>query len=164
MSSTGRNAYDHRLKHAIVETGDPDLFPEIAIPESTRRTWMRRGVAEVISFDRADADVIALRATVGRLERRIAILTTVVRLLVTLVRVRGLSFERIRVPTASSKSRILTAVSNAEPVIGRSAVLKIVGLSEARIRAWKRKQSLCMLDDAPPCLGSGTCKPNISAC
>ena len=43
MSSASRNAYDHRLKQAIVETGDPDLFPELSIPESTARIWMRRG-------------------------------------------------------------------------------------------------------------------------
>ncbi len=51
MSTAVRNAYDHRLKQAIVETGEPDLFPELAIPESTRRTWMRRGVADVISVE-----------------------------------------------------------------------------------------------------------------
>ena len=151
MSSTSRNAYDHRLKQAIVDTGDPDLFPELAIPESTRRTWMRRGVADVISFDRADADLVALRATIGKLNKRVAVLTTVVRLLVTLVRVSGLSLERTRVATAVGKNKILKAVANAETVVGRIAALKIVGLTEGRLRQWKRKQSLCMLDDAPPC-------------
>ena len=45
-----RTAYDHRLIQAIVETGNPDLFPELSIPDSTQKTWMRRGVAEVVSF------------------------------------------------------------------------------------------------------------------
>ena len=151
MITAVRNAYDHRLKQAIVETGDPDLFPELAIPESTRRTWIRRGVADVISFDRADADVIALRATVGKLEKRVAILTAVVRLLVTLVRVCGISLGRARVAKSANKTKILNAVAKAESVIGRLAALKIVGLTKGRLRQWKHKQSLCMLDDAPPC-------------
>ena len=112
---------------------------------------MRRGVAEVISFEPADADVIAMRATVGKLHRRVAILTAVVRLLVTLVRVRNLPLERTRIASGRMKNRLLSAVANAENVIGRRAALKIVGLTEGRLRVWKRKQSLCMLDDAPPC-------------
>ncbi len=151
MITAVRNAYDHRLRQAIVETGDPDLFPELAIPESTRRTWIRRGVTDVISFDRADADVIALRATVGKLEKRVAILNAVVRLLVTLVRVCEISLGRARVATSANKSKILNAVARAESVIGRLGALRILGLTEGRLRQWKHKQSLCMLDDAPPC-------------
>ena len=68
---------------------------------------MRRGVAEVVSFDRSDADVIALRATIGKLNQRIAILTALVRLLVVLVRISGLSLDKTRVASAKSKSRVL---------------------------------------------------------
>jgi len=36
-------------------------------------------------------------------------------------------------------------------VLGRTASLKIIGLIEVRLRIWKRRQTLCMLDDAAPC-------------
>ena len=66
MNGVGRNAYDHRLRQAIVETGNPNLFPELSIPESTRRTWLHRGVNDVVSFDQADADLIDVWATLEK--------------------------------------------------------------------------------------------------
>lgn len=151
MSSAVRNVYDHRLRQAIVETGDPDLFPELAIPESTRRTWMRRGTSDVVTLQPRDDDAIRLRARVARLDRRVAVLTAVVRLLVTLVRVGDSSLDRVRVPSAAAKHRLLRAIASAEPTVGRAGALKILGLSEGRVYSWKRRQSLCALDDAPPC-------------
>ena len=82
MSNAVRASYDHRIKHAVVATGDTNLFPELSIPASTRRTWMSRGVADVVTFQGADGDVVALRAKIGKLNERVEILTTVVRLLV----------------------------------------------------------------------------------
>jgi len=151
MSSAVRNSYDHRLRQAIVETGDPDLFPELRIPDSTRRTWMRRGVSTVVTFERADAHIIALQVHNAKLRKRVTTLVALVRLLITLVRVRDQSIEHTRVPTTAAKDRLLRAVTIAEPVLGRSAALKILGLSDGRLRSWKRRQTLCMLDDASPC-------------
>ena len=92
-----------------------------------------------------------MRAKIGKLNKRVEILTAVVRLLVTLVRTSGISLERARLPAAPAKSRILKAVTGAEPIIGRQAALTIVGLSEGWLRHWKRRQLDCALDDAPPC-------------
>lgn len=104
MSRASRSAYDHRLKQAIVATGNPDLFPELSIPESTRRTWLRRGVTDVVSFERADADLVALQATVSKLSRRVAILTALVRLLVVFIRTCGVSLEGCRRPPGSAEN------------------------------------------------------------
>jgi hypothetical protein len=68
-----------------------DLFPELHIPDSTRRTWLRRGVANVVSFDRANPDIIALQAHNAKLRKRVTTLLALVRLPITLVRVRGQS-------------------------------------------------------------------------
>ena len=54
MAATVRKQYDHRIRQAIVKTGDPDLFPKLAIPDSTRRTWLTRGAAEVVTLDDRD--------------------------------------------------------------------------------------------------------------
>ncbi|HJL14274.1 MAG TPA: DDE-type integrase/transposase/recombinase [Sandaracinaceae bacterium LLY-WYZ-13_1] len=152
MPATSRKQYDHRIRQAIVEAGDPDLFPKLAIPDSTRRSWLTRGVAQVVTLDQRDSDLVELHATVAKLERKVAILTAVVRLLVTLVRVTGLSLAQTRLPSAESKRRALRAVARAEPVIGRPSALRILGLSPARVREWtKRELRTCGLEDAPPC-------------
>ena len=51
MISRSRHTYDHRIKEQIVRTGNAELFPELEIPRSTVLSWIRRGVAEVVSLD-----------------------------------------------------------------------------------------------------------------
>jgi len=48
-----RRTYDYRIQEAICESGDRDLFPELNIPRSTIRSWIHRGMPEVISCDLA---------------------------------------------------------------------------------------------------------------
>ncbi len=94
MAATARKQYDHRIRQAIVETGDPDLFPKLAIPDSTRRSRVTRGVAEVVTLDARDTEIVELHVTVARLEKKVAILTAVVGLLAALVRVAGITLQR----------------------------------------------------------------------
>ena len=49
-----KNSYDHRLRNAIVLSRKPDLFPEIKIPRSTTREWLRLGVRKVITHSSLD--------------------------------------------------------------------------------------------------------------
>ncbi|MFK7991242.1 MAG: DDE-type integrase/transposase/recombinase [Sandaracinaceae bacterium] len=146
-----RKQYDHRIRHAIVKAGNPKLFPGLAIPDSTRRSWLARGAPDVVTVDARDTEIVSLHAHVARLEKRVAVLATVVRLLVTLIRVSGAKLAGVRVPSASGKRRTLHAVARAEAAIGRSAALRIVGLTPARAGAWSRRERACALDDAPPC-------------
>ena len=70
MPAPARKHYDHRIRQAIVKTGDADLFPALAIPDSTRRSWLSRGVATVVTLDDHDAEVVELSldgAALGRL-------------------------------------------------------------------------------------------------
>jgi len=71
-------------------------------------------VWEVVTLDARDTEIVALHADVARLEKRVAILATVVRLIVTLVRVSGVTLAGVRVPSASGKRRVLHAVARAE--------------------------------------------------
>jgi putative transposase len=151
MPATARKQYDHRIRQAIVKTGDPDLLPKLAIPDSTRRSWLTRGVADVVTLDVRDAEVVELHAKVARLEKKNAILAAVVRLLVTLVRVTGTTLADARLPSAAAKRRVLRAIDDAGGAIGRDAALRILGLSPARVRGWSRRELLCTLEDAPPC-------------
>lgn len=73
-----RRTYDHRICEAIVASGDPTLFPELNIPPSTARTWLKEGERVVVGFSDNE---IALRVQLARLERQVRILREVVRLL-----------------------------------------------------------------------------------
>ena len=48
--------YDHRLRNAIVESGDPNLFFNLNIPKSTIRDWLRKGKTEVVTHTSLDFD------------------------------------------------------------------------------------------------------------
>jgi|GEM_PF-5285459 len=40
---------DHQIREVIVASGDPRLFPELDIPPSTTRTWLKVGKHEVVA-------------------------------------------------------------------------------------------------------------------
>ena len=73
-----RRTYDYRIQEAICESGDRDLFPELNIPRSTIRSWIHRGVPEVISCDLATHDRAELTAEIERLRCRTTLLGAVV--------------------------------------------------------------------------------------
>ena len=151
MPLTVRQAYDHRIRDAIVESGDIALFPQLGIPDSTRRSWLRRGRRAVVTANRVGPDSAELQRRIAELERQAAILRTVLRLLVALVRSAGLSLANARVPSAMGKSRVLRAVNAAEPIIGRKSALRVLGLRQARFRSWAARTTKCKLEDTPPC-------------
>ncbi len=67
-----RRTYDYRIQEAICETGDRELFPELNIPRSTIRSWIHRGVPDVVTSDlracdRADLVVEIHQHVIGRL-------------------------------------------------------------------------------------------------
>ena len=151
MSSTIRQAYDHRVRDAIVESGDIGLLPQLRIPDSTRRSWLRRGSRTVVAASRVGHDHVELQNRIAKLERQAATLRAVLRLLVALVRTAGISLANIRVSSAVAKSRVLRAIDAAEPIIGRQSALRVLGLRQARLRSWAGLASKCELEDAPPC-------------
>jgi putative transposase len=146
-----RRAYDHRIKEQIVRAGDPDLFPELEIPRSTAVSWIRRGLGQVVSLDRDDEGERALRNRVATLERRIAMLTAVLRLVLALLRVSGFKLELSRVADAAGKRRLLGAIERARRCMPLSAALRVLRLSSARYHAWVRADEVCTLDDRPSC-------------
>ena len=70
MTTRSRRSYDHRITEQVIATGNPDLFPELEIPPSTARSWIRRGMPDVVALDDdLDAEA-ALRNRVVELEQR----------------------------------------------------------------------------------------------
>jgi putative transposase len=151
MPYRSRRAYDHRIKEQIIRAGNPDLLPALEIPRSTAVSWIRRGLGEVVSLDPDSSGGPALRDRVAKLERRIAMLTAILRLVLALLRVSGFKLELSRVPDATSKRRLLGAIEHARRSMPLSAALRVVRLSAARYHAWVRGDGACTLDDRPSC-------------
>ena len=54
VASAKRRTYDHRIREAIVSSGDATLFSELSIPRSTKHTWLRRGAPRVVIANNID--------------------------------------------------------------------------------------------------------------
>ncbi len=93
-----RRSYDHRLRDAIAATGNADLFRNVAIPASTRRTWARGEVRPVIAAVDVELEVYELVEQVDSLRQRAKVQATVIGLLVRLLRLRGGNLDGDRVP------------------------------------------------------------------
>ncbi len=105
-----RRSYDHRIREAICETRDPDLFPELQIPGSTIRSWLHRGMADVETVDVLDDDRLRLLAQNRELQRRVAFLGAMVGVLVALIRVSKSRLDFERIPDPTSKRVLLRAI------------------------------------------------------
>ena len=93
----------------------------------------------------------ALHARVLKLERRVHVLLTVVRLLLVVVRLFGLRLDSQRVPSGEAKSSILVAIKRARKRIPLAVALRVIGLSASRYHAWLRLEQSCGLDDRTSC-------------
>ena len=98
-----RRTYDYRIQEAICETGDRDLFPELNIPRSTIRSWIHRGMPDVISCDLAADNHAELVAQIERLRHRTALLGAVVALLVAVLRASKIRLDYERVQMAAPR-------------------------------------------------------------
>ncbi len=152
MSSTQR-VYDYRLREQIVRTGNPDLFPEREIPRGTILTWLRRGMPEVVWLDEPDGDNARLRERVARLERRVSMLTALLRLTLTMLRVLvlGSHVDAKRISSAAHRQSLLSALEHARRVMPVSAALRVLRISSSSVSEWKRALTPCEVAVAPSC-------------
>lgn len=144
-------SYDTRIRELIARTGNPDLLPEHDIPRSTRMSWVRRGPRDVVGLDESFDDQARLYDRVARLEHRLQVMTALLRLVLTMLRISGFRVEVQRIPDGSDKRALLFAVAKARAVLPLSAVLKVLCLSASRFHAWVRADADCDLDDRSSC-------------
>ena len=149
--STARRAYDHRLRVAIAESGDPHLFAAVDIPSSTRRSWLARPLPNVVALHPEDQELLHLQVALAQAQRANAKLRAVIRLLLALASALGGRLTETRVPSAEHPLRLLSAVHRSSRVLGRPAALRVLGLTAARARDWQRRSIACTLSDAPSC-------------
>ena len=146
-----RRTYDYRIQEAICESGDRELFPELNIPRSTIRSWIHRGMPDVISCDLAADDHAELIAQIERLRHRTALLGAVVALLVAVLRASKIQLDYERFPNGGAKRILLRAIDRTRKVLPLGAALRITRLSASRYHGWCRDEAGCDLDDQPSC-------------
>jgi transposase InsO family protein len=104
----------------------------------------------VVTLDVVDGSTLALEREVIMLRERNAKLIAVLRLLVVLARVSGMTLLRRRVAESAKKRRLLRAVERSRDALSLRVALRILGLSSSRYHSWKREED-CALDDVSSC-------------
>ena len=145
-----RRTYDHRLRQLVRETGDTQLAVRNGVPPSTARDWSRRSAPKVISLDLLDAGERALRREVAALRGRNARLVAMLRLIVVLLKVFGVTLANRRLADGSKNKRILRAIERSRKTLPLRTALRGIGLSASRYHSWKSEAS-CDLEDASSC-------------
>jgi hypothetical protein len=151
QTTQSRRTYDHRIREAILETRDRNLYPELEIPQSTIRGWVHPGQPDVVTSELIACDRVALISENHALRQRTALLAAVIGLLAAMLRVskNGLDYERYA--DGASKAVLLRAVDRASKVLPLSSALRVVSLSTSRYWSWRRIEDGCELDDPPSC-------------
>ena len=105
-----RRTYDHQIREMIWETGNPDLFPELKIPRSTIRSWLHRGIPDVVMCDLLSAEKAELLAEMQELRHRAAVLGAIVGPLFVMLRVSERQLDHERLPEGNGKRALLRAI------------------------------------------------------
>ena len=119
--------YDHRLRDLVQTTGDLDLAIRHGVPRSTARGWRSKTTTEVVSLDVLELNTIQLQHEVILLRRRIARLLSLLRLVVIVVKVSGVSFARVRLPGGTAKLQLLRAIERSRSHLPLRTVLRAIG-------------------------------------
>jgi putative transposase len=143
--------YDHRLRELVQRTGDVTVATDLGVPRSTARWWLGAAPRVVVSLDVAALTELELREEILKLRRRVQKLAALLRLVLALRRASGVTLSRERLPDGRAKMRILHAVDRAREYIPLRALLQFLRLSPSRFHAWRRRQTVCALDDQSSC-------------
>ncbi len=152
MPSTIRiqNTYDHRLRELVQSTGDIDFATRIGIPRSTARGWLKTASKDVFSIDIVEKDVSVLQEEIIHLRKRVNRLTSILRLLIVLMKISGFSLSKVRLPDGKLKCSLLNAINRSITDLPLKHILRILKISPSRYYSWKRSSN-CELTDFPSC-------------
>jgi hypothetical protein len=86
-----------------------------------------------------------------RLRRRLRIVTTIVGLLVLLIRIAGCSLDHQRNLGRDARARIIKAIERARGVLSLRIILRIMKLSSSRFHAWNSDEKSCRPAEGSRC-------------
>lgn len=92
-----------------------------------------------------------LRREVHALRMRNHRLRAMLRLVLLVLRISGISFKKRRLREGASKARLLRTIENARRVLPLRAILRALQLSPSRYHSWRRSEEACNLDDRRSC-------------
>ena len=142
---------DHRLRELVQRTADVTIATDLGVPRSTARGWLGTPPTVVVSLEVTARCELELRHEVLKLRRRVRKLAALLRLALVLLRVSGCTLSGERLPDGRDKLRILRALDQARACIPLRALLRLLGLSPRRFHAWRRRHTVCALDDQSSC-------------
>ena len=120
------------------------------VPHSTARGWLKSPRSEVITVDVVNMDVARLQREVLLLRQRVQRLLTALQLLFAQLKVVGFSFDHLRVPDGTNKSRLLREIERSRSVLSLRVVFRVIRLPHSQYYSWKRDQQ-CGLDNLSYC-------------
>ena len=146
-----KQSYDPRLWAVFYELKDPNIFPYLSIPRSTRYTWCTRKPPKFITHESFDKTKIELIAENEKLRKRFGICTAMIRLLKTVLLISDFRLDEHRLPNGSDKTMLIGSVEKARKLISLRSVCSCIFLSTSRYGAWKKAKVDCQLDDRSSC-------------
>ena len=139
-----QQCYDHRLPELVHRTWDVTIAPDLGVPQSTDREWLRQRPAVVVSLDVTTLNEQDLHHEVVQHRRRVQKLAALLRLVLVVLRVSGFTLSCERLADGRDKRRILRALDQARACMPLRGLLRVLGLSPSRFHAW-RQQDRCAL-------------------
>ena len=139
--------YDHRLRDLVQTTGDVELAIRHGVPRSTARGWRTNRSTEVVSLEVLELDTVRLQQEVILLRRRIARLGSLLRLVVIVLKMSGISFARVRLPDGIAKLQLLRAIERSRLHLPLRSVLRVIGVSQGRYYDWIRDDRCALFGD-----------------
>jgi hypothetical protein len=143
-----QRVYDHRLRQLVQRSGDIRVATEIGVPRSTAAGWLRAEPQDVISLDVLGMQETELQIEVVKLRKRVLVLTTMVRLFVSLVRLSGVRLDARSLPgdamaallgTRSARARSCSSIpSSASSAYPRLATTPGPAPTQTAIRPTQR--------------------------
>ncbi len=127
--------YDHRVRNMIAMTKNPDLYPDLKIPKSTARSWIKAGKKSVVTIPEFELSNETLLQRVSTLERELNLYRAKSNLTSKMIKILGLTSKYARFPSKVMKEMIIERVSEAIKVIPLKECLAMIGLSTTRLRA-----------------------------
>ena len=107
--------YDHRLRELVRSTGDIEHAIRRGVPRSTARGWRNSAHFDVVTVDDADKNFLCLQQDVLALRKRVERLIAILRVLVVLLKVSGVSLANTRVPMKRGSARCFESSSARVP-------------------------------------------------
>ena len=151
-SSCDKKVYDHRLRDYVRETRDVSFAVGLGVPKTTISGWLKATPRDVVSHEVFDLNDLQVRRRILKLERRLKIVTAIMRLLLAVFRVFRFQLDYERLPEGKNKKKLLRVIEKARLVLPLRVVLRIIKLSSSRYHSWTRAiENGCLLDDQSTC-------------